>query len=153
MSSSFCGTLIPCSEYFTSNPFELPLITLFSWNYTILAGYNKFPFTQVFVAPKGSFLMLVQSTGRLGIDINSNSTYSDMLINNGAYYKLNEFSNWRFYLNAIVSFSSYISDLRINHIYSLVGSYEIAITFLSSMAVFRHTIKITQSNFYSIIKK
>ena len=91
--------------------------------------------------------MLIQATGRVGIDTTSNATYSDMLVKNGAYYKLSEFASWRFYFNAIVSFSSFATNLFISHQYPLTGQYEISITFTSSMAVFRHMVQITQSKF------
>ena len=122
---------------------------VYSWNFQISLGYNSIILPQPVTVSVGSYLFLTQNTGKIAIDTSGNASYSDLVWNTTTQWtKLAEFSNWRFYLNAIVSFSSYISDLRINHKYSLVGSYEIAITFLSSMAVFRHTIEITQSNFF-----
>lgn len=69
-----------------------------------------------------------------------------MFFHNGNYYKLNEFANWRVYLNAIVSFSSFVSNLYLSHQYVSAGSYEIAVTFTSTMSVFRHTITVNQCN-------
>lgn len=150
VTSSFCGTLTPCSAYFTKYPFAVPLSTIHTWNFNVSLGYNKLSFTQPVLVTKGSLVLLIQSTAKVGIDKNGTSLYSDMLVNNGAYYKLNETSNWRFFFNSLISFSSYVSNLYLTHQYLSTGFYEIAVTFASSMAVFRHTIQINQCKIFKI---
>lgn len=123
------------------------MTTINTWNFNIIAGYNKLTFTDPIMVTKGSFVYLTQTTGRIGIDTNSNPAYSDMVLDNGAYSKLNYFSNWRLYFSPIVSFSSYQANINLLHRYPEIGLYDISITFLSSMAVFKHTVQISRCSF------
>lgn len=137
---------MPCSAFFSTNSISPTLITDNSWDFDIVAGFNRLLFaTPVFVR-KGSFIYLTQSTGKIAIDKSGNATYSDMVLSNGGYYKLNDTSNWRIFLNTITSFGSYKTSFLITYTYSALGNYEIMLTFISSNVTFFYDISVTQCN-------
>lgn len=96
---------------------------------------------------KGSLIYLTQITGKIAIDKISNSTYSYMVLISGNYFKLSETSNWRFYLNAVTSFSSYQRSLIITYTYSYIGLFDLSLTFLSSNTTYHYPAYITQCNY------
>lgn len=144
VSSKLCGSLVPCANYFSIYPFSTSLNVTNTWNFTVVSGYNKLYLTNPINVFRGSFIYLTQLTGKIAIDQTGNSTYSDLAWNNVTFWsKLNEFSNWRFYLSAINGFSSYQTNINIVHQYLNTGLYTISISFLSSDQLFQQLINIT----------
>ena len=96
---------------------------------------------------KGSFVYLTQISGKVAIDTSGNASYSEMVLNNGAYYKLNDLSNWRMLINAITTFNSYKNNFQLAYSYATLGFYEITLTFTSSNLTFSYFVEITQCKF------
>ena len=147
MTTSVCGDLLPCATYFTSNPFDVPINVINSWTLQLISGYNKLYLPQSITVNKGSFLYLIQNTGRVAVD-QSGSQYSDLIWNNITFWtKLNYNSNWRFYLTTINSFTSYQNSFILSHVYSSIGSYNLSITFLSSNQIYQQNVIVTDCKF------
>ena len=141
--------MTPCAVYFTQNAFIVDFNTKNSWNFTLAIGYNKFYLPQSITVNKGSFLYLIQNTGRVAIDNTVNATYSDLTWNNITFWtKLNYNSNWRFYLTTINCLTSYQNSFSLSHVYSSIGSYNLSITFLSSNQTFLEIVNITDCMFH-----
>ena len=139
-----CGTLSSCAVYFTQNPFNKTMNIIYEWDYDISLGYNKLILPQPLVVYRGNYIYLTQSTGKIAIDQTGNSTYSDLVWNSTTKWtKMSEFSNWRFYLNALTNFSSYESKLNVIHSYSNIGVYTLSITFPSSNKTFTQIVNVT----------
>ena len=148
VSTNVCGEQTACSDYFTLYPFDTTFVILNTWNYSVINGYNKFLIAQPITVPKGSFLYLIQNTGRVAIDNTVNATYSDLTWNNVTFWtKLNYNSNWRFYLTTINSFTSYQNSFILSHVYSSIGSYNMSITFLSSNQIYQQNVIVTNCKF------
>lgn len=144
MSSSVCGDVFPCSNYFSTYPFNITLNVIKSWNYELEIGYNKLYLSEPATVKKGYFLYLIQGTGRVAIDKAGNSTYSDLQWNpNTKWTKLTELSNWRFILAPINSFTSYQTYFNITHKYLSIGIYNLTLNFLSSNQVFGQIVNVT----------
>ena len=147
MTTSVCGDLLPCATYLTSNPFDVPINVINSWTLQLISGYNKLYLPQSITVNKGSFLYLIQNTGRVAVD-QSGSQYSDLIWNNITFWtKLNYNSNWRFYLTTINSFTSYQNSFILSHVYSSIGSYNMSITFLSSNQIYQQNVIVTKCKF------
>ena len=147
-----CGTLSPCAVYFTQNPFNKTMNIIYEWDYDISLGYNKLILPQPLVVYRGNYIYLTQTTGKIAIDQTGNSTYSDLVWNSTTKWtKLSEFSNWRFYLNALTNFSSYESKLNVIHSYSNIGVYTLNITFPSSNKTFTQIVNVTDCKSYFFV--
>ena len=140
-----CGNLVPCASYFNEYPFETILEIDYSFTFTLVSGYNKLYLSKQVQVKKGSFIYLIQSNANIAIDQTNTATmYSDLFWNNKTKWtKLNDQSNWRFYLSSITSFNSYFTSFNISHKYSNTGLYNLTITFLSSNKIFQQIINIT----------
>jgi hypothetical protein len=75
--------------------------------------------------------MLTQYTATIAIDTTGTATYSDMISTYGIYSKLNNITNWRFYINTLNNFAAYISKINVVHTYANIGLYTINIVFLN----------------------
>lgn len=138
---------MPCSAYYNKYPFSVPLTSIFSQSYSIVPGYNKFLLSWPMSINRGMFVYLIQTSGQVAIDTTTNSSYSDMVLNNGAYYKLNDLTNVRLYLNAITNFTTYTGRFNLVHTYSSFGLYNLKISFESSNDVLYHSFNVTQCKF------
>ena len=90
---------------------------MYSWNYSVLVGYNQFLLSQPVLVSKGSFLNLTQITGYISCNKTTNSTYSDLDYNptNMLWNKLSTTSNWRLMLTTLTNFTSYQSSFNLIH--------------------------------------
>lgn len=113
----------------------------------MVAGYNRLLIASPVVIYRGSFTYLTQITGQVAVDTTGNASYSDLALINGAYLKLNDFSNWRLYMNALVNMSVYQSVFSVNHGYLNVGLYNLQISFASSNEVYQYLINVTECKF------
>lgn len=146
ISTSICGSVVTCADFFTLNPFAFSYTSKYSYTFQINFGYNKFILPQPALVTKGYLIYLTQTTGVIAVDQSSNSTYSDLVWNSIIWNRLNEFSNWRLYLNAITNYTSYQSQFNLLHTYSSLGIYTLTITYASSNDIFQIPVNITDSN-------
>lgn len=144
MSSSLCGSIVPCAVYLTNYPFNISLNIDYQFDYNLSLGYNKIILPQPLPVKKGRFIMLTQITGKIAIDVTTNSTYSDLVWNSTTQWtKLAEFLNWRFYLNPITNYTTYQTIFNLIHSYSNIGIYTLTLNFTSSNLLYQQTVNIT----------
>ena len=153
MSTTSCGSWTPCAVFFTTNTISPKFNFSYTWNFTIIAGYNKLLLDSPVLVNKGSFIYLNQVTGKIAVDKTGNAAYSEMYLNGAAYYRLNELSNWRLYINALTSFSSYKSNFTVIHSYAFIGAFDLSLTFTSSNQTFNFLAFVTQCNLLKIKNK
>jgi len=79
--------------------------------------------------------MLTQYTANIAIDVTGTATYSEMVSTYGIYSKLNNNTNYRFYLNALNNFAAYTKLISVQHSYTNIGIYPINIVFLNSSSI------------------
>jgi hypothetical protein len=92
--------------------------------------------------------MLTQYTANIAIDKSGTATYSDMISTSGIYSKLNNNTNWRFYINTLNDFALYISQINMLHTYASIGLYQINIVFLNSSNItFQQIVNVTDCKF------
>ena len=117
---------------------------VYSWNFQISLGYNSLILPQPLTVTKGSYLVLIQNTGKIAIDTSGTASYSDLVWNTTTQWtKLAEFYNWRFYLTALTNFTTYQTTFNIQHSYVIPGLYSLSITFASNGQTFQQTVNIT----------
>jgi hypothetical protein len=133
-----------CASYFSLYPFITQMTVLYSWNFNILLGYNVLTLTESVTVPCGSFVILNQLTGKIGIDTSGNASFSDMVYMYSSYYNLTRLSNWRLYLNAIVTLFNYKSTFNVIHKYSSIGTYNLNISYATGQNSIQYTVDITQ---------
>ena len=133
-----------CASYFSLYPFNTQMTVLYSWNFNILVGYNVLTLTESVTVPCGSFVILNQLTGKIGIDTSGNASFSDMVYMYSSYYNLTRLSNWRLYLNAIVTLFNYKSTFNVIHKYLSIGTYNLNISFATGQNSIQYTVNITQ---------
>ena len=148
VSSNLCGTKIPCSVYYSSNPFNTSLNTIFTWSYNITTGLNNIYLTQPVIVFTGNFLILTQNTGKVAIDSSGNATYSDLSWQSLIWNPLNPNSKWRFYLTTMNNFTCYMNSISISHTYKAIGLYNLTMTFLSSNQTFQQVVNITDCKLF-----
>jgi len=120
---------------------------IYSWDFFIQPGYNLLNLQEIVILPQGSFVVLTQITGTVGIDTTGDTSYSDLIEKDGAFYQLNPLKNWKFYFNALTSFSSYLSSINIVHTYANMGSYNINMIFLNGKTNMSYLVYITHGKY------
>lgn len=116
-------------------------------------GYNKIILPQPSFVFRGCFINLIQLTGRIAIDTTSTYLYSDYVWSETVWNKLNEFNNWRFYIDSINNFTSYNNVFNLFHAYSSIGNYNILIKFSSSNQIINQSVVVTDCKSTFIITK
>lgn len=152
VSSSLCGSVMPCSVYFTNNPFNTSLTILYVWTFQITSGYNQLVLPQQVKVAKGNFLVLVQLTGSVAIDTSGGAVYSDLQWLSMYWSKLNLVSNWRFYLNPIQVISYYLSSFSLTYKYNSYGSYQCLISDTNNKNLFRDNFNLSSCMFKKELK-
>ena len=148
MTTNACGSTIPCAAFFSQNPFSIALSTFNTYSFTIKTGFNQLLLTQPVYVIQGSFLVLIQNTGKVAIDTSGTAAYSDMYLQNNAYYNLSFTSRQRFYMNYTSNYSTYQSSFVVNHTYSNTGLYPLTFTLASTNNVWQYTANITQCIYF-----
>jgi len=147
VSSSYCGSIVPCSVYFTKYPFNIEFDVISTWNFQVTVGFNNLLLSQAVNVNKGNFLLLTQSTGKIALDTTGTALYSDLYWSSVTQWtNLSVSSNQRFYLTPLTNFSSYMTSFNIDHTYNSVGLYPVLITFSSSNQTFQQIVNITDCN-------
>ena len=147
MSSNYCGSLTPCSVYYTQYPFINTYNNIYSWEFQITTGLNSIYLPQPVIVSQGYFITMTQTSGKVAIDTTGIASYSDMALGSIIWNQLSPASNWRFYLTAMTNFTSYQTSFSISHAYKSLGLYNISLRMLSSGETFQQTINITDSLF------
>lgn len=130
-------------------PFNKTLNIVYEWEFNVNYGYNKLILDQPLPVYKGCFVYLQQNSGIVAIDTANNATYSDLVWNiTTRWTKLEEYLNWRFYLNALTNFTIYETKLNIVHSYNKIGVYTLSLNFPSSNKTFEQLVNITDCKFY-----
>lgn len=142
VSTSVCGNISPCAAFFSETPFNVSLITIYSWDFEVSLGYNKILLAYPVLVEKGEFVYLTQSTGRIAIDTSGKCAYSDLVWKSTVWLGINKTSNWRMYINPITNFTSYEANFKISHFYKQTGFYNFSISFLSSNQKFTELVYI-----------
>ena len=151
VSSDACGLTKPCAIFFTQNPFNISMNTIYNWDFAVTTGRNQILLPAPMPVYKGNFVYLTQNSGKLAIDSSNAATYSDLSWQSTIWLPLKENLNWRFYLNAITNFTSYETNFRIVRPYKSIGLYNLSINFLSSNQSFTQTVNITDCNYFFIL--
>ncbi len=92
--------------------------------------------------------MLNQLTALIAIDTTENSKFSDLMWIKNYWSKLNNNTNWRFYLTALNNFSSYQTYFSLTHTYKSIGIYNVTLTFSSSNETFMQSVNITDCKYF-----
>lgn len=141
------GFKLACALYLTNNPFSI-LSVKYSWVFQIATGYNKLYLQQEVNVEKGDLVLLWQTTGKVALDQSGNASFSDLEWYSFRWSKLNENSNWRFYLNTLNEFSSYLLNLNLVHTYESKGLYTLNVEILDSSLILKQTVNVTQCKFF-----
>lgn len=139
------GFLTSCASYLSNNLFG-SVTVLQTWTFQVTPGYNQLYLPQTISVNKGNLILLSQINTSIAIDVSGTALYSDLAWqNNVSWTPLNTFnsSNWRFYINTMVSFNSYAFNINALHTYSSTGLYNFSIQFLSSSVLFQQIINVT----------
>lgn len=141
------GFKLACALYLTNNPFSI-LSVKYNWVFQIATGYNKLYLQQEVNVEKGYLVLLWQATGKVALDQSGNASFSDLEWYSFRWSKLNENSNWRFYLNTLNEFSSYLLNLNLVHTYKSKGLYTLNVEILDSSLILKQTVNVTQCKFF-----
>lgn len=82
------------------------------------------------------------NTTNVALDTSNSANYSDMIWTTNLN-KIDNAKNYRFYLQTLTNFTSYVNTFTIVHPYSSVGTYTISLLFTSSNQIFKQTAHIT----------
>ena len=145
MSSNYCGSLTPCSVYYTQYPFINTYNNIYSWEFQITTGLNSIYLPQPVIVSQGYFITMTQTSGKVAIDTTGIASYSDMALGSIIWNQLSPASNWRFYLTAMTNFTSYQTSFSIAHTYANIGLFNLVLTFKCSGQVFQLMFNITDS--------